>query len=333
MVSGAIWANLDRVCSELKTNPAAGYEIVRPLENNMSIIRFTSTNNPNLEQLNRLLEADSEHLHIHIVDMPFRVTSVWQDHGCEYGIWEKEDKILAWAVFQPAWWNLDYAIHPTERGSKLEKKIFEWGKEQMMKYSKRTGEEFWGSVEIFEDTPNAEQTIKTLDALGFAKFDWSTIRFELDLHQELPKAQLPDGYKIRPLHGKDEVQEYVNLQQAAFDSEKMTAEWRMRIFEHPAYRPEIDLVVENAENIPVGFCVCWLWQDIGQIEPLGVHPEHQGKGLGRALELAAYQILRKHGARKMLVDHVSFNEKAIALSLKTGFWQNNNALRYYVDFN
>jgi len=31
------------------------------------------------------------------------------------------------------------------------------------------------------------------------------------------------------------------------------------------------------------------------------------------------------------LDHVSLNDNAIALSLKNGFEQCNNALRYYVD--
>ena len=297
----------------------------------MSKIRFTSTRHPNTTILNRLLEADVEHLHIHIVDMPFREASTWQDQGCEYGIWESDNTLLGWAVFQPAWWNLDYAIHPAERGTKFEQEIFAWGIEQMTQFSQRTGEEFWGSVELFEDTPQAGQTIKNLEALGFTKFDWSTLRFELDLQQELSPPHLPDGYHIRPLQGKEEAQAYVNLHRAAFDSEKMTWDWRVRTLEHPAYHPNLDLVVVNNQNMPVGFCICWLWQDLGQVEPLGVHPEYQGRGLGRALERAAHQALRQHGARRLLVDHVSLNEQAIALSRQTGFQQSNNALRYYID--
>lgn len=300
-------------------------------ENDVSKIRFASTNDPNSVQLNQLLEADPEHLHIHIVDMPFRETSIWQDQGCEYGIWESEDTLLGWAVFQPAWWNLDYAVHPAERGTKLEKEIFAWGIEQMAQYAQHTGEEFWGSVEVFADTPRAERTIKNLETLGFTKFYWSTLRFELDLQLELPPPYMPDGYRIRPLQGKEEVKAYVNLHRTAFDSEKMTWNWRVRTLQHPAYRSNLDFVVVNNENIPVGFCICWMWQDLGQVEPLGVHPEHQGQGLGRELELAAYQVLRQHGARKLLVDHVSLNEKAIAISQQTGFQQSNNTLRYYVD--
>lgn len=107
----------------------------------------------------------------------------------------------------------------------------------------------------------------------------------------------------------------------------MTLEWRERKLKHPAYVPEIDLVVVGPDDQPVGFCVCWLLDGVGQIEPLGVHPDYQGMGLGRALEAAALGVMWEKGARKILVDHVSLNEAAIALSLQTGFKQTNNALR------
>ena len=201
----------------------------------------------------------------------------------------------------------------------------------MKKYAQRAGESFWGSVELFATTPNIDQTQHHLEALGFQKFDWSTLRFELDLQQTLPQPTLPQGFTVRPLRGLSEVKAYVELHQAAFGSEKMTVRWRKRTLAHPVYRPELDLVIANADDESVGFCVCWLWQDRGQIEPLGVHPDYQGLGLGRALELTALHTLRAHGARWGLVDHTSFNEKAIALSLQTGFKQVNEALRYYVD--
>jgi ribosomal protein S18 acetylase RimI-like enzyme len=297
----------------------------------MNLTKFTTTNNLNSFRFQESLNADLQHPHIHLADMPFRVTSTWQDRDCEFGVWEKENQILAWAVFQPPWRNLDYAISPSERGSNLEKEVFAWGKGQMTAYSKRTGEDYYGAIEFFENTPNVEQTVEHLEALGFKKHAESTFRFEIDLHQEFPQHQLPNGYIVCPSRGKTEVDDYVNLIQAVFGSDWMTKEWRMRTLEHPAYRPDIDLVIANSENIPVGFCLCWLWQDIGQIEPLGVHPDYQGKGLGKALELAAFEALQNQGARFMYVDHGSLNEKAIALSITTGFRQRNNALRYYVN--
>lgn len=281
--------------------------------------------------LNALLEADPEHPHIHVVDIPYRLTSIWQDHDCEIGVWERAGQVVAWAVFQPAWWNLDFVVHPTLRGSELEQEVFAWGKAQMAQYSRRTGEEFWGSVELFRDAPQAAQTIKNLEAVGFAPFDWSILRFELDQSQALSPARLPDGYTLRPLHGQREVHAYVALHRAAFGSEIMTTAWRTRMLRHPAYRAEFDLIVENSDNAPVGFCVGWQHGPVGQIEPLGVHPDYQGMGLGEALERSACRILRSGGADLIRVDHASFNEKAIALSLKTGFRQRHDACRYYVD--
>lgn len=285
----------------------------------------------NFEPFDRLLNADPEHPHIHLVDMPFRLASTWQDHGCEIGVWEKDEQVLAWAIFQPAWWNLDVAIHPTVRGSSLEQEIFGWGKAQMVQYACRVKDDFWGSVEIFEDTPQAARTIQNLEAVGFTPFDWSILRFERDLSLELPSAQLPQGFTIRPLRGEDEVQAYVDLHRAAFASENMTVAWRKRTLHQPGYRPALDLIVENDQHVPVGFCICWLREGVGQIEPMGLHPDYQGMGLGKALELSAYHTLRDHGARRIKVDHVSLNESAIALSQKTGFRQRHNALRYYVD--
>jgi ribosomal protein S18 acetylase RimI-like enzyme len=297
----------------------------------MGSIEFSSIKTPTNSDWRELLNMDTDFPPIHLIDMPFRQTSTWQDHDCEMGIWQKGDEILAWAVFLPPWWNLDFAIHSAERGSDLENEVFAWGKEQMLAYAQRTGESFWGSVEFFEDTPNAARTVENLGTLGFQKFKWSTLRFEIALDQEMPRAQLPDGFQIRPLAGIGEMDEYVSLHRAAFGSDRMTPAWRMRTLAHPAYRPEIDQVILSPEGKLVGFCICWIWHDLGQIEPLGVHPDYQGLGLGGALELSALERLQNQGVRWVYLDHVSLNEKAIALSLKTGFRQINNALRYYID--
>jgi ribosomal protein S18 acetylase RimI-like enzyme len=262
--------------------------------------------------------------------MPFRVGSTWRERDCQVGVWEKDAKILAWAVFQPPWRNLDYAIDPAERGSSLEAEVFAWGKQQMIAYARRAGEPLNGAIEFFEDTPRIEQTIEHVSALGFKKLDWSVVRFEIGLDRAFPDYQLPDGYSIRPSSGRQEIQAYVELIEAVFGPNWMTIAWRERTLVHPEDRPEIDLVVANAENVPVGFCCCWLWRDVGQIEPLGIHPNYQGLGLGRALERAACKALQSQSARLLYVDHGSANEKAIGLSLKTGFRRTNNAVRYYI---
>ena len=284
-------------------------------------------------RLQNTLIHDPIHPHIHTADMPFRVTSTWQDHNCQFSIWEENDQILAWAVFQPAWWNLDCWVHPSQKGSLMEKELIEWGVEQMKSYRQRTGETFWGSVEFFEDEKSEAQTAGLLLDLGFKKFEWSTVRLAHNLSADAVPSnpETPKPFSVRPLRGSAEVEAYVDLHRAAFGSDKMTAAWRKRTLQHPAYRPELDLVIADADDRPVGFCICWLSGTLGHIEPLGVHPDYQGLGLGMALEQAAVATLHQHGAQTVFIDHTSFNETAIALSQKNGFKQVNNALRYYVE--
>ncbi|MEM7030124.1 MAG: N-acetyltransferase [Chloroflexota bacterium] len=300
----------------------------------MKPIHFSTTTTPNLLRLHALLNKNTSHPHIHLIDMPYRLTSTWQDEGCEIGLWEQGDQLLAWAVYLPAWWNVDYAIHPDVWGSALEKDVLAWAKEQMIDYGKRTNETFYGSIEFFADAPKEKKTIEHLASLGYTKFEWSILRFEIDIQQQvLPEPQVPDGFTIRPLKGVAEVEAYVNAHRAAFGSDKMTVAWRRRSLQHPAYQPEIDLIAVDTSGNPAGFCVCWQWENTGQIEPLGVHPDYQRLGLGRALELTALQIFRQRGVHSVQVDHTSFNEKAISLSLQTGFKQINDALRYFIDVN
>ncbi len=180
---------------------------------------------------------------------------------------------------------------------------------------------------------NVNQTIRYLTDLGYMPFDWSTLRFSIDVQKDLPQHHIPEGFRIRPLNGRLEVDAYVQLHREVFNSDNMTQSWRLRTLEHPAYVPELDLVICTSGDIPVGFCVGWIWQGRGQIEPLGVHPEYHGMGLGTALELAALHALKNHGARSVVIDHVSLNEKALSLSMRTGFKPTNNILRYYLDVN
>jgi ribosomal protein S18 acetylase RimI-like enzyme len=294
----------------------------------MSLTTFTTTTTFRSVRFEEVLHADPQHPHVQLVDMPFRVTSTWHDRGCEVGVWEKGNKLVAWAVFQPPWHNLDYAIVPSERGSALEADIFAWGTAQMRAYAQRTGTAFHGTVEFFEDTPKLEHTVDHLVARGFQPLDWSVVRFERAVQHAVPPAQLPAGYRIRPLHGTPAVRAYVALVEAVFGLQWMTPAWRMRTLAHPAYHAALDLVVATADDSLVGFCSCWRWHDRAQIEPLGVHPAYQGIGLGRALEHAACAAVQQYGARVLYVDHGSTNATAIALSQKVGFRQRNTALKY-----
>lgn len=71
----------------------------------------------------------------------------------------------------------------------------------MQAYATSCGEDFWGSMEFFEDSPEVDQTVKVLEELGFQPFSWSTVRLEKELTVTPPQPDLPKKFAIRPLHG------------------------------------------------------------------------------------------------------------------------------------
>ena len=278
-----------------------------------------------------LLVQEPGNWHIHALDMPYRLSSTWQDHGGEIGLWERDGELLAWALFLPPWWNVDYALHESVRGTALEAEIFAWGKAQMNAYATRSGEDFWGSFEFFADAPGAEQTRHALEAQGFQPFTWSTLRLTLDLRQELAPPELPAGFQVRPLAGAAEAAAYVQLHRDVFNSDRMTLAWRLRTLAQAAYRPDLDLLLVDPAGTLAGFCVCWVSGADAHIEPLGIHPDFQGQGLGKALERTAAHRLRDQGITTLHIDHASFNETALAVSQQSGFKLSRTALRYYVE--
>ncbi len=66
----------------------------------------------------------------------------------------------------------------------------------------------------------------------------------------------------------------------------------------PEYRVDLDLVMAAPDGRLVGFCVGWLdeTERVAQIEPLGVDPDFQGRGIGGALLCESLRRFQSAGA-------------------------------------
>lgn len=131
----------------------------------------------------------------------------------------------------------------------------------------------------------------------------------------------PENFTIRELAGAAEVEAYVALHRAAFGTENMTVGWRRRTLSHPLYRPDLDLVAVANDGTLAAFCIGWFdpVRRVGQIEPLGVHPDRQHMGLGRAILAEALARLRALGAESVLVDAYNVGDAALATYQSAGF--------------
>lgn len=230
---------------------------------------------------------------------------------------------MAWAVLQTPFWTIDYVCQP-RAGQDQHRQVLAWvdGRARAL-LDTPFGHPTW-FVNVFAD--QAER-IRDLEAAGFAsqadmgEDSWSKVLLQRPAGTAVADCALP-GFVIRPLQ-ENEVEAYVELHRAVFESKNMTAEWRMRTLRRPEHLPELDLVAAAPDGRLAAFCIGWLDRGSpkpsGQIEPLGVHPDWRGLGLGRAMLAEALRRLYLCGADRVCVETDNYRNAALELYEALGF--------------
>lgn len=273
---------------------------------------------------------------LHVVDLPYRLSSWALDYRDNVGLWAGADgQLLAWAVMQTPFWTIDYALHP-EADEGLLRRILAWadGRARTIVHS-ASGHPMWFVNVLSGQT----ERIHELEAAGFAdqadvgEDSWSKVLMRRPAHLPVAEFSLPAGFSIRPLAGGAEVEAYVELHRAAFGSKNMTVEWRERVLSSPRYTPDLDLVAVAPDGRLAAFCVGWINlaagdRSGGQIEPMGVHEEWHRLGLGRAILLECIRRLQGLGAERLYVETDNWRDAAFALYESVGFQVMENVLVY-----
>ena len=114
---------------------------------------------------------------------------------------------------------------------------------------------------------------------------------------------LPDGYSLRPVAGRSDVDRRVAIHRSAFAPSEVTAESYRALMDAWPYRSDLDRVAVAADGTFVAFCLVWLDERnrVGVLEPVGAHPDHRRRGLGSAVCLDALTQLRVAGATSAVV--------------------------------
>jgi ribosomal protein S18 acetylase RimI-like enzyme len=190
----------------------------------------------------------------------------------------------------------------------------------------------------------ASQTdrIRDLEEAGFVsqanvgEDSWSKVLMQRSAHIPVADYALPAGFSVRPLAGENEVEAYVQLHRAVFESKNMTAEWRTRTLRRPEYLPDLDLVAVAPDGRLAALCVCWLDKESekpsGQIEPLGVHQDFRKSGLGRAILSEGLRRLYLCGADRVYVETDKYRNAALGLYEAVGFRVIRDVLVYRKDY-
>jgi ribosomal protein S18 acetylase RimI-like enzyme len=127
----------------------------------------------------------------------------------------------------------------------------------------------------------------------------------LDLAELPAPPALPAGWAARHLRpaDPDDLARRVAVHRAAFAPSLVTeASYRTVMAAWP-YRADLDWVVEAPGGGFAAFCLVWLdpAHGVGELEPVGCHPDHRRRGLARAACLGALHALKAAGGTSAVV--------------------------------
>ncbi|WP_434452357.1 mycothiol synthase [Lentzea sp. E54] len=168
--------------------------------------------------------------------------------------------------------------------------------------------------------PDAE---KLAEKLGFRKVR-ELLRMRLRVEYDLPEPKLPEGITIRPfVPGKDEAAVvYVNHRAFDWHPEQgaMSIEDVRAKEDEDWFDPEGFLLAFDAEDRLAGFH----WTKIhtpalGEVYVVGVDPDRQGGGLGRALTLVGLRHLQQQGVKEVMLYVEADNAPAVRVYTGLGF--------------
>lgn len=275
---------------------------------------------------------------LHVVDLPYRLSSWALDNPENVALWfDENQELVAWAVLQSPFWTIDYVCHP-EHEADLHRDILAWADQRAQRVKNTPYARSAWFVMVFS---GQRDRIRDLEQAGFAcqsdvgEDSWSKVLMRRSAQTPVnvykPRTA---GFTVRALAGEKEVSKYVDLHQSVFESKNMTLDWRMRTLQHPAYTPELDIVIEASDGILAAFCICWLDKHSmnGHVEPLGNHKDYRQYALGRVALSEGLRRLQALGAQNIYVETDNYRNTAFRLYESFDFQVIQDVLVYRKDY-
>ena len=213
-----------------------------------------------------------------------------------------------------------FQVHPAYHSTVLISEMLGVAEQKLPKKKESRGYELLVWVNAADDVSKALFTER-----GYArsKFLAEHMRSR-SFSQPIPDSLPPAGYTVRALGDESELPARSWLSWKVFhpdepDEKYEGWEWYRNIQRVPIYRRDLDIVAVASDGELAAFCTVW-FDDITRtavFEPVGTHPNHQKRGLGRAVMSEGLRRARRLGATLATVS--SYSTGAHALYESMGF--------------
>jgi len=237
----------------------------------------------------------------------------WRWHGIEnigHGpldktvfIWETSGGRMA-AVLHPENTGVAFSeIHPEFLTDELEEEMLILAEEHLAKPQANGKQKLWV---VAHEANQIRQSL--LKKRGYELLESTSNHHSRLVSNAVPDAKIGYEYTIRSLGDVDEHPARSWVSWKAFhpnepDEKYEGWAWYQNVQRCPLYRRDLDIVAALPNGEIAAFTTIW-FDDVtrtASFEPVGVHPNHQRKGLGRAIMYEGLRRLKKLGATLAMV--------------------------------
>jgi GNAT superfamily N-acetyltransferase len=234
-------------------------------------------------------------------------------------LWEADGRIVA--VLNPDGdGEAFFQIHPAFWDRALSAEMLGAAEQKLPKGKEDNGKELIVWVNA-GDNP----TKSLLEECGYARSAYLAEHMRRrPFSQPIPDSLSPAGYSVRALGEESELPARSWLSWKAFhpnepDEKYEGWEWYRNVQRVPLYRRDLDIVAAAPDGELAAFCTVW-FDDVTRtavFEPVGTHPDHQKRGLGKAVMSEGLRRAQRLGATLATVS--SYSAGAHALYESMGF--------------
>jgi len=218
-------------------------------------------------------------------------------------IWETPDRQIAAVLNPEGRVEAHLHVHPGLRTPELEEEMIIVAEQHLAAPRSDGVRRLW----VFAD---GQDTLRqnTLIRRGYTKRGLSEHQWRRELDVPIPDAPVAPGYTVRSLGDVDELPSRSWASWRAFHPDEPDEryegwEWYHNIQRMPLYHRDLDLVTVAPTGEVASFRTVW-YDDVTRsayYEPVGTMPEHQRRGLAKALLTEGLRRLKRMGATRAFV--------------------------------
>lgn len=243
---------------------------------------------------------------------------VWEKVGDDISTQKKEIVAVANPEGLPGSLPCNYFLQVNPDYEFLERQMLEWIEVHFREVRRDGAPKEKLRIHALEGNVRREDL---LARLGFQRDGVSGLLRVRLVTQPIPKGVRPEGYEIRSVSEADYGQVAAMLRLVFGHGEWLNAELYAASTECSFYHQDLDLIAVASDGSIASFCTFRIdpLSKITALEPMGTHPDHRGRGLGRALIFEGLRRSMRYNPSMFYIGEAADTVAANRLYDSTGF--------------